>query len=569
MNVQEKSKDAMEAAMNRHNRQRQQTVTSENLRWMHGAWILAGFFGLMLQSACGASGMSDAGAQGSNVGSSGAQDIGVFRSILEAGQIPGPDTLDANGFFAEHVIDLPPPDCGQDICLQTSLAMANDWVDGSYQRIVQIALNSPIDPSGMERPPMDLVVVVDRSGSMGSQGKMTYVLEGLHSLVDELQPGDRMGLVSYSSNVEVLVDLDSNADATTLDQAIDRMYPAGSTNLYEGLQTGLEMAANAHDPQRQSRVILMSDGLPTAGIVDADQILQMSDAFVADGVGLTTIGVGLDFDVNLMRSLAERGSGNFYFLDDPSAIDEVFTEELDTFMVPIAQDLTIEVRTASGYRIASVTGATFWEAQNYGGSLWLPSVFLAARTTSTPHEEGRRGGGSKFYLELEPTGQTGKNSDMVEVHLSYRGAADREIHEQVVRLSDPNGTETTDPYYEWTGMEKATAVFLLYKGLHRACEEAQWSYDKALGLLMTLRSQAEEWQYTAEDADMADDLALVDQFIANLQARGAYPDYDYGETMYCGTDTATMCSTAPAQASWYWLAWLGLAWTGIKLRRRP
>ena len=550
-----------------------QTHKRYGATWSSRCGFLVALLVLAMQLSCGAGNDGAAGSAntGSNVGSGGAQDIGVFRRILDSGRIPGPNTLDANGFFAEHVIELPAPDCGKNICLQASLAMASDWVDGEYQRIVQIALNSPIDPSSLERKPLDLVVVVDTSGSMASDNKMNYVLQGLHRLVAEMEPGDRMALVRYSSDVKVLAGLDDETDATALHEAIDTMYASGSTNLYEGLQTGLQMAVDVNDPDRQSRVILMSDGLPTVGITDSNQILDMSDSFVTEGVGLTTIGVGLDFDVELMRSLAERGSGNFYFLDDPASIEEVFTEELDTFMVPIAQDVTIEVRTASGYTISSVTGATFWEARNFGGSLWMPSVFLAARTTSTPPQEGRRGGGSKFYLELDPTDQTGQNSDLVEVRLTYRDTGDGTTHEQVRRLATPYGSESVDPYYEWTGMEKATAVFFLYRGLHRACEEAEWSYDKALGILMTLRAQAEAWNAQAEDTDVADDLTLIDQFITNLEALGAYPDYDYQDRSCCQTQevgTMTMCSTAPVDASWYWLAWMGLALAGMKLRRR-
>ncbi len=524
-----------------------------------------------IHSGCSA---DDSASMGSNVGGAGAQDIGVFRNILEAGRIPGPETLDANGFFSEHVIDLPPPNCEQDICLQASVAMANDWVDGTYDRIVQVALNSPIDPNELERKPMDMVVVVDTSGSMAENDKMSYVLKGLHTLVDELEPGDRMALIRYSSEVEVLVSLDSEVDATALHEAVSSLYANGSTNLYEGLQTGLQMAVDAFDKERQSRVILMSDGLPTRGVTDTTQILAMSDSYVTEGVGLTTIGVGLDFDVNLMRSLAERGSGNFYFLDDLEAIEEVFTEELDTFMTPIAHDLTIEVRTGSGYQISSVTGATFWEASNFGGSLWLPSVFLAARSTSTPPREGRRGGGSKFYLELDPTGQTGQNSDLVEVRLTYRNARDGKTYEQVIHLTDPYGTDgpIQEPYCDWPGMDKASAVLFIYKGLHRACEQAEWSYNTALAILLNLKSKAEAWQALAEDTDVAEDLRLIDLFIANLENAGAYPVEDdcMQEDGYCeGMDQdMTMCSTAPVETSWYWLAWMGMALAATSLRRR-
>ena len=144
--------------------------------------------------SCGATGADSAGSPGGGggVGFGGAQDIGQFRNLLDAGEIPGPNTLDANGFFSEHRTELPPPDCGQTLCAHGMLAVGRDWIDNEYQATLQVALNTPVDPTTLERNPLDMVVVVDVSGSMASDNRLTFVQDGLHLLIDELEPGDKL-----------------------------------------------------------------------------------------------------------------------------------------------------------------------------------------------------------------------------------------------------------------------------------------------------------------------------------------------------------------------------------------
>ena len=121
------------------------------------------------QSAAGSD--SDSAPPGGPPGSTGvsqggAQDFGQFRQILEAGQLPAPDVLDALGFFAEHKLDYPAADCGENLCLHALLAVQRNLLTETNCTLVQLGLNSPLQPSELERPPLDLVVAIDVSSSM-------------------------------------------------------------------------------------------------------------------------------------------------------------------------------------------------------------------------------------------------------------------------------------------------------------------------------------------------------------------------------------------------------------------
>src|SRR5687768_7353152 len=98
---------------------------------------------------------------GPGVGQGGAQDFGQFRAILEAGDIPGPDTLDDVGFFNEHKIELPAPECDADVCLHGALSRLDNLTTGTQCTMVVLGMNTPIDPAEIDRPALNLAIAVD------------------------------------------------------------------------------------------------------------------------------------------------------------------------------------------------------------------------------------------------------------------------------------------------------------------------------------------------------------------------------------------------------------------------
>src|SRR6185312_8495824 len=160
--------------------------------------------------------------------------------------------------------------------------------------------------------------------------------------------------------------------------------PVGGTDILSGLTQGFQLDVAALDPTRQSRVILLSDGLATSGVTDDTQILAGADQFIAKGIGLTTVGGGTDVDVNLMRGLAEHGTGNFYFLEDAAAATNVFMQELAYFVTPIALDLQVDAVAGTGWTFGEVVGSTLWAGSTQLGSMHIPAAFVANRTSAAP-----------------------------------------------------------------------------------------------------------------------------------------------------------------------------------------
>ncbi|HEY5922489.1 MAG TPA: VWA domain-containing protein [Kofleriaceae bacterium] len=484
----------------------------------HRIWLLLAI------TACGYSGDSSSGAAddpggGGGVSFGGQQDIGEFRGILETGGVPGPDTLDANGFFNEHYNEPPASDCTDPLCLTPGVSVGRDWLTGNHQATLQIAINTNVDPTTLTRKPLNLVVVVDHSGSMWDDQRLEKVKVGLHQLVDNLAEGDRIALVQFDDRVDVLAPFAETPNKDQLHTLITNLTPRGATNIYDGLATGFDLASEAFSNDRQNRVIFLSDGQATAGNTSSPAIISMTDGYVEQGIGLTTIGVGLSFDVKLMRGLAEHGAGNFYFIEDAAAATEVFDQELDYFVTPLALDVKVTAAAGGGWRLGEVIGTSMWSSTSTGGAVAIPAVFVASRTSQGP-DPGRRGGGSMLFVHLTPTGNNvdGKVADL---ELSYRLPGSSQIVTQKITLAYPNDpAETpTETYLSAPEMAERYAMYNMFLGLRFATKSTD--YNCATTALQATKSNAATWNLTHEDPDITADIALIDMYIANLRTHGA------------------------------------------------
>jgi Ca-activated chloride channel family protein len=546
------------------------------------------FLLLATTAACGASGDSggapssdDPGGGGGNVSFGGAQDIGAFRAALDRGELPQASTLDANGFFNEHFNQTPSTACGGTLCLTPGLSVGRDWLTGRHQATLQIAVNTNVDPSTYQRLPLNMVVVVDHSGSMASDGRLDKVKVGLHTMVDNLKPEDRLAIVSFDDTVTQEATFTTELDRTALHAAVNRLVPRGGTNIYSGLEAGFKLLGEYPKNEVQNRIVFLSDGLATVGNTSRPAIMDMAKGWITKGIGLTTVGVGRDFDVDLMRGLAENGAGNYYFLEDGTAAGEVFSEELDFFMSPLALDIKIEATAGAGWTFEEVVGSRLFTSQPTKGSMSIPAVFLASRTSQNP-TEGRRGGGSMIFVHLEPTGDA--TSKVATLKISYRPPGSTERISDSVTLdyaADPLETPD-DPYLSGTEMAERFAMYNIYLGLRQATMST--SVNCAAQALIATRNNAVAWNTRHEDPDTAADLELMDQYLENLRTHGAtsetpatlsscpqaedpyYPEgggYDYGDDT---AEPVMLCSSSKGSAGW--LVMLGAVLLTIRRRRR-
>jgi Ca-activated chloride channel homolog len=491
--------------------------------------VTLGASALLVLAGCGDSAEGDSASGGpvdgppgaTGVTQGGAQDFGLFRQILEDGGVPGPETIDDIGFFAEHKLDYPAPDCGDDLCIHGLLGANGNLIEGSPATVIQIGMNTPVDASELARPPMHLVLSVDTSGSMQG-GPIEYLRAGLVEMIDELHPDDHVSLVSYSSEAHVVLEYVPASERELLEQAFLALQAVGSTNLYDGLFTAYQLTEAHHLPTDQDRVIFLSDGVATTGLPGAARLRSLAEAYARRGVALSSIGVGTDFDLEVMKQLGEVGAGNFYFLEDPSAVVEVFTEEVRTFLYPLALDAKIEAELASAYLLRASYGTTGWRSYGSGGAVSIPSLFLASRQSSSqPAPGGRRGGGGALLIEVVPRPGISANEPpavgSVSVEWTDPRSGDRLSQSVDVTAPFAPGAVPEEGYFTDATVEKGFVMLNLYVAFESAAQLAADSDPRtARRALEAIRPNVAAWLAEHDDADIEDDLRYVDLFIQNL-----------------------------------------------------
>ena len=284
----------------------------------------------------------------------GAQDIAFFRQKLAGGTVPKPTDMTLSGWLNEHDTVLPAALPDRLVTLHAQAAVHQD-VAGKQDVVVQLGLNSAKSLDTVQAK-LGLVVVVDTSGSMAGD-KMAYMLDGLHELVKNVPANTQLGIVRFSSDatVSAAVTAVSTTTAPALHAAIDQLYADGGTNLHGGLAQGKALCSDITGAEVK-RILLLSDGQPSAGNTEPGAMIQLAKSAAAAGCSVSTVGVGADFAPQLMTAIAEQGQGTAWFLPDAASAKTVFVEDLATLLLPVAEKLSLGFELGQGWAVAAIPG---------------------------------------------------------------------------------------------------------------------------------------------------------------------------------------------------------------------
>lgn len=215
------------------------------------------------------------------------------------------------------------------------------------------------DIGTVRRRPLNLSVVLDRSGSMAGEGKIDYAKRALNTLIDQLSGEDILSIVIYDDRVDVLREASPVRDKWELKRLIESVSPRGSTNLGGGMIEGFRQVEHNVSREYVNRVILLSDGLANQGITDPRELNRIARRYRAKSIVLTTMGVGLDYNENLMVGLAESGGGNYYFIESANSLASILRREFNMMSSIVAQNAVIEMTLGRGVRVNDVIGCEF------------------------------------------------------------------------------------------------------------------------------------------------------------------------------------------------------------------
>jgi len=263
----------------------------------------------------------------------------LVRRYLDEGQLPPPEAV-----RVEEFVNFFDPGYGR--VRQGDLALHADGAPAPYGQgyhLLRLGLQArAIDDE--ERRPANLVFVIDTSGSMDRENRLELVKRALGMLLDELNADDTVGIVEYGSEGRIVLPPTSLEDRRTIERAIERLHPNGSTNAEEGLDLGYTMASRIYDAKAINRLILCSDGVANTGETEAERILDKVRYQSDRGIHLSTIGFGMgNYNDVLMETLADKGDGNYYYVDRIEEAARVFRENLTGTLQTLGRDAKIQV----------------------------------------------------------------------------------------------------------------------------------------------------------------------------------------------------------------------------------
>lgn len=283
----------------------------------------------------------------------------------------------------------------------------------------------PLD-EGIRRTPVNVAVVIDKSGSMQADGKMQKAREGAAMALGRLSAEDIASVVAYNHEVDVLLPATKLTKQGEIQRAIDNLNAGGNTALYAGTEQGLREVLKFADREHVNRVILISDGLANVGPSEPDDVAVLGRKAAERGISITTIGLGLGYNEDLMSKLAFSSDGNHAFVANAGDLVDIFNKEFGDVLSVVAQELIIEIECRQGFKPIRVLGR---EAEISNGRITARLNQLYGRQQKY------------LVVELEvPSDVAAGDLDVADVKVRYSsavGAKEEEVSSRVaVKVTD-------------------------------------------------------------------------------------------------------------------------------------
>lgn len=278
--------------------------------------------------------------------------------------------------------------------------------------------------SEKERAPLNVALVIDKSGSMSGQ-KIERAKEAAIQALRRLSPKDIVAVVAFDTEVQVLVPATKLTDIKTIEQKIRALQAGSSTALYGGTQTGAAEVKKFLEKEYVNRVILLSDGQANVGPDSVAALGELGSSLGAKGIAVTTFGLGTGYNEDLMTQLARKSDGNHAFIEEADELADIFRKEFNTALTVVAQEVTCCVTLPEGVRgvralnrDVSISGQEVRWNWNQVYSNHEQFVLLEVEIPAAENDASREIAlASLEYLNME-TRATDKLSGKVEVRFS-------------------------------------------------------------------------------------------------------------------------------------------------------
>lgn len=274
------------------------------------------------------------------------------RRFLEDGNMPPVDAVRIEEMINYFNYDYPQPEGNAPVSISMEISEA-PWNTG--HRLVQIGLQGRIIPTA-DLPPSNLVFLVDVSGSMQSPNKLPLLKQAFKLLTGQLRPQDRVAIVTYAGSAGVALEPTPGDRKRTIRDAIEGLRAGGSTAGGAGIRMAYSLAREHFMKEGNNRVILATDGDFNVGVSSDGELQRLIEQERESGVFLSVLGFGMgNYKDNKLELLADKGNGNYAYIDTFSEARKVFVKEFGGTLFTIASDVKLRIefnpRYVKSYRL--------------------------------------------------------------------------------------------------------------------------------------------------------------------------------------------------------------------------
>jgi len=414
--------------------------------------------------------MESAPMKAGNIGYSvgGAKDINNFRENIDNGYLPIPSDVTPEGLYYDYFFDTADQKtCDKLFCPSYATAVSKDPFSKEKEYYMTVGLNSNIKDSDFQRKKLNLVVVLDISGSMGSpfdqyyydrfgnkqdikdsesKTKIDIAKKSLVGLLGHLKQDDRFGMVVFDDDAYTAKPLHKvgETDMQKIKDHVMELFERGGTNMDAGIKGGTDLFkefTDADKDQYENRIIFITDAMPNMGEDSEEGLVGMAKKNAENGIYTTFVGVGVDFNTELVEAMTKIKGANYYSIHSEKDFMERMDEGFDYMVTPLVFDLKLQLES-KGFEIEKVYGSP--EADKATGQIMYVNTLFPSKT-----EDGQTKGGV-VLLKLKKIDE----DSQIKLSASYKdrnGKADQSEENVTFKDSD-------EDYYFNSGVRKAIVL---------------------------------------------------------------------------------------------------------------
>ena len=453
-------------------------------------------FGLPAFDASGfvLGGGGNVSAQNLGFSTGGAKDINNFRDNIVQGYLPLVTDVTYEGLFYDYFFDTGQTTTCEDLfCPSYQFAASTDPLSEEAEYFLSVGLNSGISEAEFSRKHLNLVIVLDVSGSMRSpfnryyydrfgrqeldeaeqtQSKMEVANQSVVALLDHLEAGDRLAIVTFNNNASIAHTMTKvgDTDMAALRSKVLDFRAGGGTNMSAGMSTASKILDDFVEADRrefENRIIFLTDAQPNRGLLDPDSLLGLVRSNAESQTYASLIGIGVDFNTELVELILKTRGANYYAVHSPSQFKERMDDGFDFMVTPLVFDLNLQL-TGGNLSIAEVYGSP--EADEVTGDVMKVKTLFPSRMV----DGETRGGLILLRLASPPYTDGGIGTQPVKLSVSYEDRLGQ-VRESEVTVEVP----AVEPdFYANSGIRKGVLLSRYARLLRAWIQDERISYEE-------------------------------------------------------------------------------------------